>query len=77
MKGLKKINSIQKKEIDDSYKTISNLKDKISKLTEQIKQKYDENDEDQKYRDILSDLYEKGLIDEEGNAIHSEVEKEV
>ena len=58
-KRTKKFNSVQKKEIDEPYKTISFLKDKISKLTKQIKLKRYENDEDQKYIDILSGLYKK------------------
>ena len=58
-KRTKKFNSVQKKEIDEPYKTISFLKDKISKLTKQIKLKRYGNDEDQKYINILSDLYEK------------------
>ena len=49
----------------------------MSKLTEQIKLKRYKNDEDQKYREMLSDIYEKGLIDKEGNAIHSDTIQEM
>ena len=38
-KGLKNINIKQKLKIEESYKTISNLKPEISKLTEQLKEK--------------------------------------
>ena len=45
------------------------LKSEIEKLAEELDRKRDEAQDENKNRELLSDLYEKRIIDEEGNII--------
>ena len=45
------------------------LKSEIEKLAEELDRKSDEAQDENKNRELQSDLYEKRIIDEEGNII--------
>ena len=45
---------------------ISYLKDEVKSLTEQLKLKREETKDSDNYADLLNDLFQKGIIDENG-----------
>ena len=56
-----------------SKRKIQSLKTEIEQLKDIISQKENESKENHKYAELLSELYEKGIIDTEGRFIDSEI----
>ena len=56
-----------------SKREIHSLKSEIEQLKSIINQKEKDSQESQKYAELLSELYEKGIIDTEGKFIDSEI----
>ena len=54
---------------EDEKNDVKILKDEIKKLNEQLNDKQKEIRKSEKYGDLLSDLFQKGIIDNEGNFI--------
>ena len=69
MKGLKKIAEKNRQRYNQMCEENDYLKSEIEKLAEELDRKSDEAQDENKNRELLSDLYEKGIIDEEGNII--------
>ena len=55
-----------------SERKIQSLKSEIEKLTNIIKEKEDNNQQNEKYAELLSELFEKGIIDVDGKFINSD-----
>ena len=53
---------------------IEALKDEISALTEKLREREAKSNENDKYEDLLADLFQKGVIDEDGNFIKDQAE---
>ena len=53
----------------EEEKNVSDLKDEIYSLTKKLNDKEKEAKQNEKYADLLSDLFQKGIIDAEGNFI--------
>ena len=70
--GLKKIKERQSIEIKEAEEEISNLSQEILKLKQEVHQKNEELKENEKHRQLLGDLYDKGLIDFNGNLIDND-----
>ena len=58
--------------LEEESKEVESLKDEIKNLTQQLKKKEEEIKDNEKYGDLLSDLFQKGIIDEEGNFINDQ-----
>ena len=59
---------------EESDEDVNSLKEEIERLNTKLTQKEKESQESQKYADLLSDLYEKGIIDADGNFINENQE---
>ena len=55
-----------------SERKIQSLKSEIERLKEVINQKERDSQDQEKYAELLSELYEKGIINTDGNFINSE-----
>ena len=69
MKGLKKISEKNRQRYNQMCEENDYLKAEIEKFAEELDRKRDEAQDENKNKELLSDLYEKGIIDEEGNII--------
>ena len=69
MKGLKKISERNQQRYNQMWEENEYLKAEIEKLGDEIDRKRNKSKDDEKNRELLSDLYEKGIIDENGNII--------
>ena len=56
-----------------STRKIQSLKQEIEKLKNIINQKEKDSQENEKYAELLSELYDKGLIDTQGKIVDSEI----
>ena len=59
---------------EESDEDINDLKEEINSLTQQLKNKDKEIQKNEKYVDLLSDLFQKGIIDSDGNFIEQEID---
>ena len=69
IKGLRKIKEKQNVEINVAEIEIDRLNKEIVLLQEEIMQQNINFKDETKHRQLLSDLYEKGIIDENGNYV--------
>ena len=69
MKGLKKIAKKTKSKYPAAESENEYLKEEIEKLQQELENWKNEEQEDNKNRELLNELYEKGIIDESGNII--------
>ena len=69
VKGLKRIKNQQSIQINEAEDEIEKLRKEISLLQSEIDQRDCYEKEEEKHRQLLSDLYEKGIIDEDGNYV--------
>ena len=58
---------------EDEENCIDTLKDEIKKLSQELNEKQNEIRKNEKYGDLLSDLFQKGIIDSEGNFIEDKL----
>ena len=58
---------------EESDEDINAMKDEIKSLTQQLKEKDKEINKNEKYADLLSDLFQKGIIDSQGNFIDQDI----
>ena len=56
-----------------SIRKIQSLKQEIEKLKNIINQKEKVSQENEKYAELLSELYDKGLVDTQGKIVDSEI----
>ena len=56
-----------------SKRKIQSLKSEIERLKDQISQREKDSYENEKYAELLSELYEKGIINTDGKFVHSEI----
>ena len=66
-KNLKEKLDKREGDIIEAIEEIDNLKDEILRLSNKLKEKDDENKESYKNADLLNQLFQKGIIDSEGN----------
>ena len=68
-KNVKKIKEKldKRREIIEAIEEIDNLKDEVLRLSNKLKEKDEENKESYKNADLLNQLFQKGIIDSEGN----------
>ena len=57
-----------------SERKIQSLKSKIERLTDIIKEKEVNTQQNEKYAELLSELFEKGIIDVDGKFINSDTQ---
>ena len=72
VKGLKKIKDKQEAEPIEAGQEIRSLKDEILRLENEMELNNQRLIEENEHRELLSSLYEKGIIDEEGNLVENE-----
>ena len=53
----------------DSRSHIQSLQNQILELSEKLDRKHKESEKQIKYADMLGDLYQRGIIDEDGNVL--------
>ena len=58
---------------EESDEDIDTLKNEIKSLTQQLKDKDKVIDKSEEYADLLSDLFQKGIIDSQGNFIEQNI----
>ena len=66
---MKKIADKHKQRYSEMWEENDYLKAKIEKLGEELERRRNDVHDDNKNRELLSELHEKGVIDEEGNII--------
>ena len=59
---------------EESAEDVDVLKTEIKSLTQQLKEKDREINKNEQYADLLSDLFQKGIIDLDRNFIEHEIE---
>ena len=69
MKGLKRIAEENTQKYNDTKEQNKLLKKEIDELQDQLKNKQEELKEDAKNRELLNDLYSRGIIDEDGTIL--------
>ena len=69
MKGLQKLIVQEKLRVDEIEDENESLKREIEKLEIELDQKKRELNEDDKNRNLLNNLFEKGIIDQDGNIL--------
>ena len=69
VKGLKKIADNHKQRYNEIWEENDYLKGEIEKLGDELERRRNEMLDEDKNRELLSELYEKGVIDEDGNII--------
>ena len=72
VKELKKIKDKQEAELIEAGQEIRMLKDEILRLENEMELNNQRLIEENEHRELLSSLYEKGIIDEEGNLVENE-----
>ena len=71
----KEAEEIEKKKMYEAVDKISSLKAEIAKLRDEVQKKKDELEQRNHDNEILSNLYELGIIDEEGKLLHQRYNK--
>ena len=69
VKGIKKIADKNKKKYIEMWNENEYLKSEIEKIEEELERRKNDGEENKRNRGLLSDLYERGIIDEDGNII--------
>ena len=64
----------ESKSDEEEEKDARSLKDEVISLTKKLNEKEKEIEKHEKYADLLSDLFQKGIIDGEGNFIQDNIE---
>ena len=69
VEGIKKIADKNEKKYIEMWNENEYLKSKIEKIEEELVKRKNDGEENERNRGLLSDLYERGFIDEDGNII--------
>ena len=72
-KKLKQLLSTKRKRHEEAKNEIVNLRDEISKLNTKLDYKIEDLNKDDKYADLLIELFQKGIINSDGKFISEKI----